>query len=369
MPFRQSPRRRGFTLIELLVVIAIIAVLIALLLPAVQAAREAARRTQCVNNLKQLGLAAANFESTNGTFPPAYAPFPMYGDPNDDGRGNVLALILPYVEQSAGYASFNFQQDLTNSALSSVGTNLTAQQQLIGAYSCPSDPSTVRFNGLGYTNYAACLGTTAASEAGSTYTNQEPISQRQGIYIANIDYSSTQTVGPFPSSFWKVTGSSVASITDGTSNTAAFSEIRKTPNPGPSGSSYNASMTATDPRRINFVASAIDNLVPPNPCTSSVNSINYIGQEYYRNFPATGYYNHTMAPNTTQVNCGTYVDAPPAKNNFSRIHIAARSYHPGGVNVGFADGSIKFIKNSVSLPTWYALGTKGGGEVISSDQY
>ena len=362
-------RRGGFTLIELLVVIAIIAVLIALLLPAVQAAREAARRTQCVNNLKQMGLAAANFESTNGTFPPAFTAYPQYGNnAAGDGRGNVLCGILPFLEQTAGYSAFNFQQDLTDST-GDTGANITAQYQLINAYNCPSDPNAVRFNNFGYANYTACLGGTAALEAGSTYTNQDPNSQRYGIYIANINYAGAQTTnGVFNPDYQKVTGASIASITDGTSNTAAFAETTKTGNPGPKGNSINASLGTNDPRRVNFQSATFDNVVPPVTCAANVTSINYRGQEYYRNFPATGYYNHTMVPNSTMIDCGTYADGS-AINNFSRVHLAARSYHPGGVNVNFADGSVKFIKNTINLPTWLALGTRAGGEVISADQF
>ncbi len=100
--------RRGFTLIELLVVIAIIAVLIALLLPAVQSAREAARRSQCVNNLKQLGLAALNFESVNGGYPSGYGPYPTAPGTTDFTRMNTLTVVLPYLEQNATFTTFNF---------------------------------------------------------------------------------------------------------------------------------------------------------------------------------------------------------------------------------------------------------------------
>jgi prepilin-type N-terminal cleavage/methylation domain-containing protein/prepilin-type processing-associated H-X9-DG protein len=363
----RGPRRSGFTLIELLVVIAIIAVLIALLLPAVQAAREAARRSQCVNNIKQIGLAAANFESTYGTFPPAYTPYPRYGsNVNGDGRGNVLALILPYVEQSAGYAAFNFQVDLTDST-GDTGANITAQYQLINTYNCPSDPATIRFNNFGYASYTACLGMTAALEAGNVYTNQETVATRYGIYIANINYTNPQTVnGAFNQDYQKVTGTAIAAILDGTSNTAAFSETIKTGNPGPTGKM--ATLSTYDLHRVLFQSSTFDNVVYPVPCGNQVTSINYRGQEYYRNFPATGYYNHTMTPNNMNPDCGTYADSA-AINNFSRIHLAARSYHPGGVNTGFADGSVRFIKNAINPTTWYALATMAGGEIISSDSY
>jgi prepilin-type N-terminal cleavage/methylation domain-containing protein len=151
-----SPRRRGFTLIELLVVIAIIAVLIALLLPAVQAAREAARRTQCINNMKQLGLGVMNFESTNGRYPPDVRSFDP-GQPADKDplavftgavteRGGWMMLILPYIEQSNVYnqlnqsvSCFNTQNVPPSSGM--YGGNCSAYSTVINAFLCPSCPA------------------------------------------------------------------------------------------------------------------------------------------------------------------------------------------------------------------------------------
>src|SRR4051795_1897400 len=139
-------RRLGFTLIELLVVIAIIAVLIALLLPAVQAAREAARRSQCVNNLKQMGLAALNFESTNTNLPPNYAPRPLAGG----SRANVLANLMPFLEQGNIYNTWNFLNDSNNRL-----ENDTARTIQVNTYLCPSDASGGSMSG----NYTVVGGT------------------------------------------------------------------------------------------------------------------------------------------------------------------------------------------------------------------
>jgi prepilin-type processing-associated H-X9-DG protein len=113
----------------------------------------------------------------------------------------------------------------------------------------------------------------------------------------------------------------------------------------------------------------MDNFVPPQ-CTPAArwSTYRYRGQEYYRAFGPTASYNHTLPPNSPWYDCGTAVDTT-ALNNFSRTHLAARSYHPGGVNVGFADGSVRFAKKSVNLSVWNGLGTRAGGEVISADQY
>ena len=361
----RMPRRRGFTLIELLVVIAIIAVLIALLLPAVQAAREAARRAQCTNNLKQMGLAAMNFESTFSTLPPAYAPYPDSPTLGGGGRGNVQAQLLQFIEQGSLFGTFNFHCNMNSYGASS--PNNTAQTSLVAAYICPSDPSVARLtdgvSGLGYSNYFASSGGTAAIEIG-TNAYQDSISNRFGTYNARINNGASQFladgVTPNPE-FAKVTGTKLSEISDGTSNTAMFAEIIRSK----AVANTAAEIPIPDLVNVYILSSAFasaDMVVPPITCATFPGTrIRYRGEEYYRDLPMTGWYAHTTVPNNRLWDCGD--------NSFATGHLAARSYHPGGVNVGFTDGSVKFIKNTINLAVWYALGTRSGGEIVSADAY
>jgi prepilin-type N-terminal cleavage/methylation domain-containing protein/prepilin-type processing-associated H-X9-DG protein len=362
------PVRRGFTLIELLVVIAIIGVLIALLLPAVQAAREAARRAQCTNNLKQLGLAAMNFESTNGTLPGAMAPYAYIS--MSGNRANHLAWLMQYLEQGALYNTWNFALDANLHQ-----ANDTARTTQVSAYLCPSDASTAIMNNnalsgglsvpMGRANYFGSIGNTAGwyHAMNMIVAVEEPNSQFVGLFNLTYDLGQPQYMDSPANTqlnplFRQAKGVPLQAITDGTSNTAMYAETRLSrysyPNPPAANpTNYND--------EINVVSATGFTLqIPPATCQTLSARRTYRGLQYYRPLPEIGFYSHTLTPNYKLYDCVASTTAG---------HVAARSYHPGGVNVCFADGSVHFIKDSVSQPTWGALGTRGGNEVISADSY
>jgi prepilin-type N-terminal cleavage/methylation domain-containing protein/prepilin-type processing-associated H-X9-DG protein len=367
-------RRTGFTLIELLVVIAIIAILIGLLLPAVQKVREAAARMQCSNNLKQIGLACHNYESTYKYLPPGGAKWSSSGAP-----ASLVSIILPYVEQANLYNLFDFTTDI-NSSLSNNGARL----QQVPFYLCPSDSSssyqpnpglvpTGQPTGqpVGKNNYVGNLGTTADQR--STESN------RVGIF----NFQTTTIPGPTATStFQQVTTKlRITAITDGTSNTTMWSETKLsqadaalggspydpttvyllpasdagysiyTPQTGPL---FNVTNTAALIQGMTFRCNAWQ--------YGPTSRISYRGLEYYRGLPAvSANYTHTVPPNYFGYDCGDLT-------TFNTAHIAARSYHTGGVNVCFADGSVHFIQDTINFPTWQAMGTRTGGEVVNGSQ-
>lgn len=328
--------RKGFTLIELLVVIAIIAILIGLLLPAVQKVREAAARAKCTNNLKQMGLAAQNYESTFNTMPPGAGP--QTAATGFNSRASVQAMMLPYVEQAAKFNQFDFSQDVNSGA-----NNANARLQDVPIYLCPSDPSAARQTNAGRSSYFGNLGATA-------YVRTAGKSGVGGIFFYDPD--STTILNP--------KALRILEITDGTSNTAMFAEIRRGFN--------NAG--SFDPQDVRFVGfnPATDDTTPPAACNANAGTIiRYTGLQYYRNLISTSLYTHTRTPNSALGDC---LDSNNRAGDIGTLyagHITARSYHTGGVNISLADGSVRFVRDSIDIVTWRALGTRANGEVIASD--
>jgi prepilin-type N-terminal cleavage/methylation domain-containing protein/prepilin-type processing-associated H-X9-DG protein len=366
-------QRKGFTLIELLVVIAIIAILIGLLVPAVQKVREAAARAQCMNNLKQIGLATHNFESTFKYLPPGGTKWLGNTPPS------LVTIILPYVEQANLYKLWNFTAaDIGTGQFSGINNdpaNDAPRLQQVPFFLCPSDGSSnVQTDPggsgqpCGKNNYVGNIGTTADSRSRE--------GNRVGIF--NNQVTSTPTADPNYPLFSISSKLRILQISDGTSNTAMWSETKLstatdhwsisnvyllpindpqyslyTPTPGPP--TVTESNPAAPIQGLTWGCNSWD--YPPT------SRISYRGLEYYRGLPAvSSNYTHTIPPNYQGFDCGDYP-------NFTTAHIAARSYHTGGVNVCFADGSVRFIADSIAFPTWQALGTRSAGDIPDSSQY
>jgi len=361
---RSAAFRRAFTLIELLVVIAIIAVLIALLLPAVQAAREAARRMQCTNNLKQLGIATHNYISQNNCFVPLGANFanPGFGGPklpNDWPLGWAVSL-LSGMEQQALYNTANYSLSVNSSA-----DTLTLCATKVNTLICPSESASQGpFYPTSWTNYAANFGgpSTLASWSG-------PI-----VYMAN---STQGTNACSVQAGLGIVG--VESVVDGTSNTAMYSERLI----GVTGSG-SVSPISGNARRVAYKVS-----LPANANSGSMTQAMALLQAC-QNVPSTtmsdaddrysggiwpgghrgtlrfNSYNHFNTPN--KLTCITTDGEGGAPGGFNSL-IAPSSNHPGGVTVGFCDGSVRFIKDTISPQVWWGIGTRNQGEVISSDAY
>jgi prepilin-type N-terminal cleavage/methylation domain-containing protein/prepilin-type processing-associated H-X9-DG protein len=379
----------GFTLIELLVVIAIIAVLIALLLPAVQSAREAARRAQCTNNLKQLGLAVANYESSTGAYPECYGQRAIWdiknssGTLGDSGWGNfsVHALILPYMDGGPVYNSLNFQISASDNCDN--GTQATAIGTRVNSFLCPSSPLPIGtlygclgkapFNQIQFpgNNYFASVGASVCPWAGA---------QPPGLFMTIAPGDGGSTIG-------------VRDVQDGTSNTIAFGEwkmgdfnssklslqdaidiLQNTAGTGPNGAfgswgnSQASSMPYAGLQAFNQFLQICQGKAPSSIVGGSNWKTNksMLGRDWNQ-----GMFGHTLGntllpPNPPYYNCnmeswGGDFDAPGM--------YSVSSFHPGGGNVAYADGSVRFLKSSTAQNVMWYLGSRAGGEVVSSDSY
>jgi prepilin-type N-terminal cleavage/methylation domain-containing protein/prepilin-type processing-associated H-X9-DG protein len=336
---RQS-HRNAFTLVELLVVITIIGILIALLLPAVQAAREAARRLQCSNNLKQLALACLNFEAANGQYP--------YGRKYDIWDTYTWSeFMLPQIEQQSVYDNYwtlplkgNTNTDPAPGPLGPGGNDARmrlARHSTISGFCCPSDSTPIE-NELGTTqygyyryNYRACTG------SGDMYGNAIDTTTGpwgMGVFGARSGQSFNNT---------ELLGSRVADITDGTSNTLLLSEGLVT---GSAVKTWGGVMGST--LYGNMGGGVFSVALTPNSTAAD---------EVWGFCPAdmgdTGYPApcSNLGPNTQ--------NAPSAAG----AHVAARSYHSGGVNAARADGSVEFFSDNINLVLWRGLGTRAGNEI------
>ena len=333
----RHPQRSGFTLIELLVVIAIIAVLIALLLPAVQAVREAARRMQCTNNLKQIGLALHNYHASWNCFPVgflyAYRGVLPISSPSQY-RWSALAQMAPQLEQANVFNALNF--DFPIAHMPTAGptpfwpyfpANTTAMATQVALFLCPSDGAPPPAAGTGPTNYAFCSGD---GSNGGDATNAD------GAFILGLPQS-------------------VATVTDGSSQTAAASEqllgiagpySQTTPTPVPLPWTRAMARVVAGPLTDAACAVAGDGWL--------LNK----GSSWWDGNYQNALYNHYLAPNASRPDCIVYHN-PGWK--------AARSSHPGGVNALFCDGHVAFVKDTINLGIWRAVSTRAGGEVVSAD--
>ncbi len=339
--------RRGFTLIELLVVIAIIGVLVALLLPAVQAAREAARRAQCTNNLKQIGLALANYEAVAGALPMAMA---LSGTGNSvvfNTGWSAQARILPFVEGNVLFNAANlqvFKEDPPNATVIALNVNV---------FLCPSEVNTKisqhDYGALGVVNYGFCQGDWFVWGGFNGPENRQAFGPNRSRRLSEFVDGLSQTVV-------------AAEVT----TYQAASNCRHTPLP-----SVNNPNLIPDPDADPFtVAPEYDD----GACVTQ-------NQHEFHTEWADGHahaagFTTAWPPNKRILGRSSYKGMDLDLNGKNEedggptfAAITARSYHPGGVNALLGDGSVRFVKSSIQGTVWRALGTVAGGEIVGGDAY
>jgi prepilin-type N-terminal cleavage/methylation domain-containing protein/prepilin-type processing-associated H-X9-DG protein len=340
--------KRGFTLIELLVVIAIIAILIGLLLPAVQAAREAARRIQCTNNLKQLGLSLHNYHSANNAFPSAGWIAPMTNWWVANGltwpghfRYSFLLQTMPYVEMGAAWNAMNFNLPLYDLNGDDMPQNTTVYATQVTGYLCPSDVRRQNVGTESPCNYAASSGDGLPGGFGLAASYGRP----DGVMYLN------STTG-------------MAAVTDGSSQTVMVGEsiIGNNSNVAPTAAAPDpAEVMVQLPANINTFTDTYSYFPLTDAACLASTSYRFDRQTNW----IDGDYRHTLFSHYYTPNSATY-DCLRGPDFGWRT---ARSRHPGGVNTLFVDGGVRFIRNSINPAAWRAVGTIAGGEVVSSDSY
>ena len=377
----RSQSSAGFTLIELLVAIAIIGALVALLLPAVQAAREAARRVQCVNNLKQIGLALHNYHAVNDCFAPGGLVGYRFDTKayNLNGTYGPFARILGFFEQQPLYNTINWSLECDQDVYGTAA-NSTATVARLATFLCPSDASP-SFLGTG----TAPINTLTAP--GNNYCASLGSSLEWGGYPGPIS-GPAQTPSGQPNGLFNSGGTAISlrDIRDGSSNTVACGEWRIGSGQRAGGSiqvkiptdiimvgTYPAGVTRNTPT-VSMPSTVLATSLLPwlQLCASNAanpsmrfNKSTTLGEAWALGLPSYSLGNLLVPPNPKTPNCN--VTSSNAVNQPGVYGLS--SYHPAGANVLMADASVRFLKDSVSIEAVWALGSRSGGEVLSADSY